>query len=83
MHYYVLSRFLISRMLTVTKIPQMKVRINLTCSSRAVILGHAKSAYFLSSQPISTLERVDLHCKLPAVDLTSLRRRHAGCQDCP
>ena len=24
-HYYVLSRFLISRMLTVTKIPQMKV----------------------------------------------------------
>ena len=25
-HYYVLSRFLISRMLTVTKIPQMKVR---------------------------------------------------------
>ena len=25
-HYYVLSRFLISRMLTVTKVPQMKVR---------------------------------------------------------
>ena len=24
-HYYILSRFLISRMLTVTKIPQMKV----------------------------------------------------------
>lgn len=24
-HYYVLSRFLISRMLTVTKVPQMKV----------------------------------------------------------
>ena len=26
-HYYILSRFLISRMLTVTKIPQMKVQI--------------------------------------------------------
>jgi hypothetical protein len=25
-HYYVLSRFLISRMLTVTKVPQMKAR---------------------------------------------------------
>jgi hypothetical protein len=26
-HHYVLSRFLISRMLTVTKIPYMKVRL--------------------------------------------------------
>jgi hypothetical protein len=26
-HYYVLSRFLISRMLTVTKLPQDKVRV--------------------------------------------------------
>lgn len=27
-HYYVLSRFLISRMLTVTKIPYMKVSLS-------------------------------------------------------
>ncbi len=33
-HYYVLSRFLISRMLTVTKIPYMKVsEAHLVCSA--------------------------------------------------
>ena len=34
-HYYILSRFLISRMLTVTKIPQMKVGTCWPCVKRA------------------------------------------------